>query len=84
VIFLGVGNESEFFTLQLMGISFSTRIFALRTIFIEVIMFVNRGMGITYLEENSLFSKTISQFYFISVQGHSMYFYLLHKHTKGP
>jgi hypothetical protein len=54
VIFLGVGNQSEFFTLKLMVISFSTyEFFTLRTVFIERITFVNRGMDVSHLREKN-------------------------------
>jgi hypothetical protein len=44
VVFLGVGNQSEFFTLKLMGISFSIHEFSSYEQF--SFTFVNRGMGV--------------------------------------
>jgi hypothetical protein len=47
VNFLGVRNQSEFFYIEINGnFIFDLRIFTLRTVFIERIMLVNRGMGV--------------------------------------
>jgi hypothetical protein len=45
VIFLGVGNQSEFFYIEINeNFIFDLRIFTLRTVFIERITFVNQGI----------------------------------------
>lgn len=45
-IFLGVGNQSEMFTLKLMGILFQNiRIFTLRKLFIKQITLANRWIS---------------------------------------
>jgi hypothetical protein len=46
VIFSGVITSQNFFTLELMGISFSIYEFSSYEVFIERITFVNLGMGL--------------------------------------